>query len=311
MIWDEIGDRKVLAVVSHKVNKLYSPPFEHKFILKDGEAQKNFKNLERILDAASEAGLSRKDAIVAVGGGVVGDIAGFAAAVYMRGIDVIQVPTTLLACIDSSVGGKTAINTRHGKNLVGAFHQPKAVLVDTEFLKTLDERQFKTGLAEVVKYAFIERSIQDGDFAQYLNENADKILARDPETLQYVIDTCINLKSVVVAQDEKESGLRRILNFGHTYGHAVEKQTRYKYTHGEAVVAGMKYAFALALEKRLIDADYAQFADNLINKFSFREVPSLPQNKMQQHMLGDKKASNGVITFILPIGYAQVDAFEM
>ncbi len=315
-IWCEIAEhtrgQKPLVVVSQKVDKLYQPRFEHKFVLKDGEKEKNFKTLEKVLDAASAAKLSRKDVIVAIGGGVAGDIAGFAAATYMRGIDVVQVPTTLLAMVDSSVGGKTAINTRFGKNLVGAFHQPKTVLIDLNFLRTLDERQYKTGLAEVVKYAFIEKNIDaEGDFMGFLWENADKINARDEEILKRIIKICISLKSAVVEQDEKESGLRRILNFGHTYGHAVEKQTNYKYTHGEAVVAGMRYAFSLALEKNLVSASYAQYANDLMDKFNFPTIPALPQDKMQHHMQGDKKAAGGAVTFILPTAYAQVDAFEM
>jgi 3-dehydroquinate synthase len=325
-IWEEIAvqtaRQKVLAVVSERVNKLYNPQFEHKFVLKDGEDQKNFKNWEKILDAALKAGLSRKDAIVAVGGGVTGDIAGFAAATYMRGIDIIQVPTTLLACVDSSVGGKTAVNTRHGKNLAGAFHQPKAVLTDVKFLQTLDQRQFKTGLAEVVKYAFIEKTcgagVNDwgienkyGSLANFLSKNIDKILRREPETMTQLIGICVNIKAAVVQRDEKESGLRRVLNFGHTYGHAIEKETRYKkFTHGECVAEGMRFAFKLALERGLIDEEYARFAFDLMAEFNFREIPKFPPQRMFKHMQGDKKASGGQITFVLPVGYGEVAAVE-
>ncbi|MDR1167986.1 MAG: 3-dehydroquinate synthase [Heliobacteriaceae bacterium] len=310
---------KSLAVISEKVYKLYKQklsPLENAcriFILKDGEKEKNFKNYKKILDAAMKTGLSRKDAIIAIGGGAAGDLAGFAAAVYMRGIDLIQVPTTLLACVDSSVGGKTAVNTDYGKNLIGAFHQPKAVLIDVDFLTTLDDKQFKTGLGEVVKYAFIEKSC-GGEYhlINFLNENSEKILRRDPKILTQLIEICIKLKAAVVQRDEKESGLRRILNLGHTYGHAIEKETRYKkYTHGEAVAAGIKYAFKLALQKGLIDKDYAFFADDLMNKFGFCEIPEFPAKRMIAHMKGDKKSSGGKITFILPVGCAEVEAFEI
>ena len=174
-----------LVVISEKVNKLYGKLLnfnkQNTFILKDGEKQKNFINYKKILEKAMQLGLTRKDAIIAIGGGVVGDIAGFAASTYMRGIDYIQVPTTLLACLDSSVGGKVAIDTTYGKNLVGCFYQPKAVFINLNFLRTLDERQYKTGLGEVVKYVFIEKSClcrEDLNLANFINEYISKILSR-------------------------------------------------------------------------------------------------------------------------------------
>ena len=259
--------------------------------------------------------LTRKDVFIAIGGGVVGDITGFASATYMRGIDFIQVPTTLLACVDSSVGGKTAIDTKFGKNLVGAFYQPKAVFINPKFLKTLDDRQFKTGMGEVVKYSFIEKSCkcdEDLNLTNFLTEKVEQILERKEKTLAQLIEICVKLKISVVEKDEKESNLRRILNFGHTYGHAIERITKYKkYTHGEAVVEGMKFAFNLALKKNLIDKNYKFLAEDIIKKYNFREIPKFNVNKMIELMQLDKKATTNSIVFILPTDYSTVDAFEI
>jgi 3-dehydroquinate synthase len=305
---------KVLVVISEKVEKLYGKLLgfskEEKFVLKDGEKEKNFNNYKKILEKAFEMKLTRKDAIIAIGGGVAGDIAGFAAATYMRGIDYIQVPTTLLACVDSSVGGKTAIDTSFGKNLIGSFYQPKAVFINLNFLKTLDERQYKTGLGEVVKYIFIEKSCfckEELNFSNFINENTEKILSRNLNTLEILIESCIKLKIAVVEQDEKELGLRKILNFGHTLGHAIEKITNYKkYTHGEAVVEGIRFAFKLAEKRGLIDKNYRFFADDILKKFYFRQITKLPENKLLEAMKMDKKSADGKIIFILPIDYSIV-----
>lgn len=306
-----------LVVISAKVEKLYGRqlnlPKERKFILKDGEKEKNFSNYKKILEKALKLKLTRKSTIIAIGGGVAGDLAGFAASTYMRGIDFIQVPTTLLACVDSSVGGKTAIDTKFGKNLIGTFYQPKAVYINPKFLKTLDDRQFKTGLGEVVKYSFIEKSCkcdEELNLINFLNEKTENILDRDEKTLSKLIENCIKLKKSVVEKDEKESGLRRILNFGHTYGHAIEQITNYKYTHGEAIVEGMKFAFNLALKKELIDKSYKFFAEDVIKKFDFRQIPQFKLEKMLNLMLTDKKSDGKNITFILPTGYSTVDAFD-
>lgn len=310
---------KILIVISEKVDKLYGKYFKFrnsiKFVLKDGEKQKNFKNYQRILNFALKNRLERKDAIIAIGGGVVGDIAGFAASTYLRGIDFIQVPTTLLACVDSSVGGKVAINTDFGKNLVGAFYQPKAVFCNLNFLKTLDERQFKTGLAEVLKYAFIQRScpvdIKFGLF-DFLAENADRVLSKDEETLAQIVKISLELKASVVAKDETEQGLRQILNFGHTYGHAVEKITNYKkYTHGEAVAMGMTFAISLASQKDLITQEYRQQALDLIKKYKItKNKTNLNQKKLVETMHSDKKVDSGKINFILPTQKSTVEKFN-
>ena len=310
--------KKFLVIISEKVNKLYGKVLgfdkSEKFVLKDGEKEKNFKNYQKILNRALKMQLTRGDSIIAVGGGVGGDIAGFAASTYMRGINFIQVPTTLLACVDSSVGGKTGIDTDFGKNLVGSFYQPKVVLINTNFLKTLDDRQFKTGLGEVVKYAFIEKSCrceEELNLTNFISENVEKILSRHPKTLEQLIEICIKLKVSVVQKDEKEGGLRKILNFGHTYGHAVEKYTNYKkFTHGEAIVKGMIFAFDMAVKRNLIDVNYKYFADDVIKKFNFKKIPDYPIEKMIRLMKMDKKADSDYITFILPVDYSIVEEFK-
>lgn len=318
-IMSYVRGKKVLVVVSEKVEKLYGKVLGfsklEKFVLKDGEEQKDFKNYQKILKYALKLGLTRQDAIIAIGGGVVGDISGFVAATYMRGIDFIQVPTTLLACVDSSVGGKTAIDTEFGKNLVGCFYQPRVVLINTNFLKTLDERQYKTGLGEVVKYLFIEKSChckEELNFTNFITENVQKILERNSVTLEKLIENCIKLKSAVVEQDEKESGLRKILNFGHTYGHAVEKVTKYKkYTHGEAIVCGIVFAFNLAEKRGLIDKNYKFFAQDILDKFNFKKIPELNKEKLFKAMKADKKATSDKIVFILPTDYSTVQEFSL
>ena len=314
-----LNGKNYLVVISEKVEKLYGKELgfdkSQKFVLKDGEKEKNFKNYKKILEKALKMKLTRSDAIVAIGGGVVGDIAGFAASTYMRGISYIQVPTTLLACTDSSVGGKTAIDTKYGKNLVGAFYQPDVVFINPVFLKTLDDRQFKSGLGEVVKYSFIEKSCkcdEDLNLTNFLSEKTSDILNRNEKTLSKLIEICIKLKISVVEKDETESGLRKILNFGHTYGHAIEKITNYKkYTHGEAVVEGIKFAFNLAVKRNLIDKNYKFFADDVIKKFNFREIPAFNQEKMIELMQMDKKATSKNIVFILPTDYSTVEELAL
>ena len=318
-ILEKINGENYLVVISEKVEKLYGKelnfPKTNKFILKDGEKEKNFKTYQKIITRALELKLTRKSSIIAIGGGVCGDLSGFVASTYMRGINFIQVPTTLLACVDSSVGGKTAIDTEFGKNLVGTFYQPKFVFINPLFLKTLDERQFKSGLGEVVKYSFIEKSCKadvDYNLINFLTEKCSEILQKDEKTLANLIEICVNLKKSVVEKDEKESDLRRVLNFGHTYGHAIEKFNNYKkYTHGEAVVEGMKFAFELALKKNLIDKNYKFFAEDIIKKFDFPILPKYKIEKMVELMKSDKKAEKDKIIFVLPTDYSVVDFFEI
>lgn len=313
---------KFLVVISEKVYKLYGNQLgfskDEIFILKDGEVEKNFKNYQKILQRCEQLGLNRKSAIIAIGGGVVGDISGFVASTYMRGISFVQVPTTLLACVDSSVGGKVAIDTKLGKNLVGSFYQPNAVYINLNFLNTLDDRQYSSGLAEVVKYAFIEKScgatFEYGLF-DFLSVHSSKILDRDLRFLEKIIKVCIELKIAVVKQDEKESGLRKILNFGHTFGHALESITNYKtFTHGEAVAYGMHFMFNYAHKLKLIDANYKELATVLLNKYGFYDrIFNYPTQKLIQLMQKDKKAEDSVIKVILPTlkGYVKESDFDV
>jgi len=313
-IFQIIENKNYIIVISEKVYKLYfgelNFPKNKMFILKDGEKEKNQKNYLKILDFALKNKLKREDFIIAIGGGVVGDIAGFAASTYMRGINFIQVPTTLLACVDSSVGGKTAINTKYGKNLIGTFFQPKAVYINTNFLKTLDENQYKSGLGEVLKYGFIEKNCKpqtEPQMINFLTEHYRKILQRDIMSLKDLIKLCIELKIAVVEQDEKESGLRKILNYGHTYAHALEKLTKYKkYTHGECVVEGICFAMNLSQKLNLIDREYKFLCEDLIQKYGYKPLLKFDKNKIIEVMQTDKKATAEYIKFIIPTGYATV-----
>lgn len=315
-VLESINNKNYIVVISKKVHSLYGEildfPSDKIFILKDGEKEKNFKNYTKILDFAFKNRLKREDAIIAIGGGVVGDISGLAASTYMRGIKYIQVPTTLLACTDSSVGGKTAINSKYGKNLIGSFYQPNEVFINVNFLKTLDKKQYDSGLGEVLKYAFIEKSCElneELNLMNFLNENYSKVLNRDIITLREMIEMCIKLKISVVNKDEKEKSLRRILNYGHTYAHALEKITNYKkYTHGECVVYGILYALNIANKLGKIDKEYKFLCEDLISKYGFKQIPKYDNNKIIKIMETDKKAVNESINYILSNGFASVES---
>ena len=305
-----------LVVTNETVYSMYGEKLKNsdsKFvILPDGEIYKNMDTLNRILDRALEVKLERKDAIISLGGGVIGDIAGFAASIYQRGIDYVQIPTTLLAQVDSSVGGKVAVNHFLGKNLIGSFYQPKLVLSDINTLKTLDIRQFKTGLSEVLKYSFIEKSCKcekHFNFLEFLQSNRLEIYNKNPEVLKKLINICCKLKSSVVNKDEKEKGLRAILNFGHTYAHAIEKLTGYdKYTHGEAVSMGMKLIFDLALEINCIQEEYYHTAINLLEDYELmiNLKDEFNPEEFYESMLSDKKVSDKKINFVIPIAPKEV-----
>lgn len=302
---------KRLFVVSEKVFKIYAKELNllpcETIVLKDGESQKNLKNYAKILEKCIDIGLTRKDYLIALGGGVIGDLTGFAASTYMRGINFIQVPTTLLSMVDSSVGGKTAIDMGEGKNIVGAFYQPQKVFININFLKTLDKKQYMSGLGEVLKYAFIEDNCGFKHtlfFFEHLTLSCEKLLEREPMNLMRVIEYCLNLKIAVVNQDEKEAGLRKILNFGHTIGHALEAYTKYKkFTHGEAVVYGMFFIFNWAYSKNFISYSYYRMATELLAKYGFRgiKISKFSTNRLLELMKKDKKATLNKITFIIPI----------
>ena len=268
-------------------------------LLPDGEEYKSLASTEKIYEALLKAKLDRKSALIALGGGVIGDITGFAAATYMRGIDFIQIPTTLLAQVDSSVGGKTGVNHPLGKNMIGAFWQPRLVWVDTATLETLPRRELLSGLGEVIKYGVI----WDEDFFAYLEANRDKILRLDKEALTHIIRRSCEIKSEVVSKDERESGLRAILNYGHTIGHAVETLTGYKkYLHGEAVAIGMHMEARLSQKLGLIEKNTVAKIKALIDSYELpSEMPAETQiNDLIEKMWIDKKTVGGKMHFVLP-----------
>ena len=267
----------------------------------DGEQYKNLQTFEIIMAQLLEKPMGRDTVLVALGGGVVGDIGGFASACYQRGIDFVQVPTTLLSQVDSSVGGKTAVNHALGKNMIGAFHQPKAVYIDTTTLTTLPDREFSAGMAEVIKYGIID----DEEFFRWIENNKTAIMDKVPKILGEMIAKCCEIKADIVNQDEREKGLRALLNLGHTFGHAIEAEQGYgEWLHGEAVAAGMMLAAKLANMRS--DISLAQI-DRIEALLNFFELPTNGPRAMHaehyiQHMQRDKKVAQGKMRFVLPIG---------
>jgi len=279
----------------------------HLVALPDGEEYKTWQTLNLIFDALLEQGCDRKTVLFALGGGVVGDMTGFAAASYMRGIPFVQVPTTLLAQVDSSVGGKTGINHPMGKNMIGAFYQPLQVVCDLDTLKTLPDRELSAGLAEVIKYG----PIADLKFLDWIEANMDRLLARDVQALAHAVQRSCEIKAWVVGQDERESGLRAILNFGHTFGHAIEAGLGYgAWLHGEAVGCGMVMAAHLSQRLGLVDMAFVQRLTALIGKAGLPVVgPQLhAQDNVGRYlelMRVDKKAEGGEIRFVVIDGPAR------
>ncbi|HEY9106069.1 MAG TPA: 3-dehydroquinate synthase [Roseateles sp.] len=266
-------------------------------VLPDGEQHKGWESLNRICDHLLGEALDRKTVLFAMGGGVIGDMTGFAAAIYMRGVPFVQVPTTLLAQVDSSVGGKTAINHPLGKNMIGAFYQPERVIADLDTLDTLPDRELRAGLAEVIKYG----PIADAGFLCWIEDNLDALLARDKAVLAYAVRRSCEIKADVVGQDEKEQGLRAILNFGHTIGHAIESGLGYgEWLHGEAVACGMVLAADLSQRLGLMPTDFTARLRALIERAGLPVVPPrLGVERYLQLMRVDKKADAGAIRFVL------------
>jgi 3-dehydroquinate synthase len=266
-------------------------------LIPDGERYKNLQSVSRIYDPLIRAGADRGSTIIAVGGGVIGDTAGFAAATFLRGITLVQIPTTLLAQVDSSVGGKVGVNHTLGKNLIGAFHQPAVVLIDPLMLKTLPRREFRSGLYEVVKYGMIASR---GLFDRVLNETK-AIFARDPRVLVPAIVESVRIKADVVSQDERESGLRRILNYGHTVGHALEAVTRYRrFRHGEAIAYGMLAAADLAVARGALAETERGALAKLITKLGpLPPVADLPIPEVMEAVRRDKKVLHGKLHFVI------------
>ena len=306
--------RHALVVTDDRVAPLYLARVERalgalthdSIVLPAGEASKTLEHTARVLDALAGLGASRDAAVIALGGGVVGDLAGFAAATWMRGVDFVQLPTTLLAMVDSSVGGKTGVNIAAGKNLVGAFHQPRAVFIDTATLATLPGREYAAGLAEVVKYG----AIGDADFFAWLEANADALEARDGDALAEAIGFSCRYKAGVVARDEREQGERALLNFGHTFGHALEAERGYgDLLHGEAVAIGMVLAARLSAALRRAPAEDADRLARLLSRFGLPVAPPRADaDALLARMRLDKKNVSGRLRLILwrGIGKAEI-----
>ena len=266
-------------------------------ILPDGEAVKNWETLNQIYDALLTAHCDRKTTLIALGGGVIGDMTGFAAATYQRGVPFVQIPTTLLAQVDSSVGGKTAINHPLGKNMIGAFYQPRMVVIDATVLGSLPERELRSGLAEVIKYGFI----YDSAFLAWLEDNLDHLLGRDLHVLEHAIRRSCEIKAEIVAQDEREAGIRAWLNLGHTFGHAIEAGMGYgKWLHGEAVATGMVIAAGLSASLGHISEADAARVGTLVKRAGLPvRAPALGTGRYLELMRVDKKAQAGAIRYVL------------
>ena len=280
-----------------KLKELINNKSVHTLVLDNGERSKSFSSFKKIIDKLFELRFDRSDVLIAFGGGVVGDITGFSASTFLRGIKYIQIPTTLLAQVDSSVGGKTAINVPQGKNLVGAFYNPSLVLISTEFLNTLPESEYKSGLGEVIKYAFIGNK----KLKNIIEKNPEKIIKREASILQTIIEESIKTKSKIVTKDEKESGIRAILNFGHTFGHAIEAKNNYKnITHGAAITLGM----IIASKVSFFEGHITKYQlDNIINMVSSLNLDisheKYTYSDLKKFMSTDKKVSDGKLNLIL------------
>jgi 3-dehydroquinate synthase len=297
-------DTKVVVVTNPTVSGFHLDYLKSKLDAKefsivtipDGEEYKNMQTIDMILEHCFEHRLDRKSLLIAFGGGVIGDMTGFAASIYQRGINFVQIPTTLLSQVDASVGGKTGINNKFGKNLIGAFHQPQAVYIDPSMLKTLPKREFGAGVAEIVKMAVTFNK----DFFEWLEQNDLNV----EENVQIAIAKSVETKAYVVSQDEKEHGIRAALNYGHTFGHVVENETNYDtYLHGEAVGIGMMMANALAVKLGLMTSDEENRVKVLLEKY---DIPTTYKIKdvedFYEHFFLDKKSLDNKIKFILPIG---------
>ena len=299
-VWTAAGTKVLRGLGGAKAAKIHT--------FDDAEAAKNLNSVEEIARSLVGAGADRRAVVVAIGGGVVGDVAGFAAASYLRGVALVQVPTTLVAQTDSAVGGKTGVNLPEGKNLVGAFYPPKLVVVDTNVLDTLPEREYRGGLAEVIKYGVIA----DAKLFGFLENNFAQLLKRDARTLEQVIARSVEIKAEVVGKDERESGLREILNFGHTFGHALESATGYKkYQHGEAVAWGMMVAALYGHEIGVTPAVDAARIISLVRRMGRLPAwPKVPAKRLIELMKADKKTRGGKLRFVLTPRIGEAGTYE-
>lgn len=297
---------KVFVVTTTDVWALHGAAFSqipHNVIFfPGGEARKRLSEVEAMAEQMLAAGADRSSVVVAFGGGIVNDTGGFLAAIFMRGVPVIQIPTTLLAQVDAAVGGKTGVNLVSGKNLLGSFHQPLVVLIDPDILGTLSEREYRAGLYEIIKCGII----RDAGLFRFLDEEIASVLARDPATVERIISDAVRIKAEVVSNDEREGGLRRILNFGHTVGHALEAETQYsRFLHGEAVAFGMRVATVLA--ERVTDLKDGADIDRVIAGYG--PIPSLSgisAANLAKRLVKDKKSIQGNVHFVLPTKIGEV-----
>ena len=306
---------KILVVTNPKVGALYLSSLRESLVaagfevesvtIPDGEEYKSLLQVERVYEAAVRMRLERSSTILALGGGVIGDLAGFAAATYLRGINFVQAPTTLLAQVDSSVGGKVAVNHRDGKNLIGAFYQPRVVIADLETLHTLEERDFISGMAEIIKAGLIK----DPHLCSVLAKKVRAIKDQDRETLGQVIATACSIKAKVVEADELEGGIREILNYGHTIGHALEAETGYEvYRHGEAVAIGMHGAARLAVLMGICRPQLLEFTLDLLERYQLpTRISGLSMERLIERMSWDKKISGGELRLVLPVATGRVE----
>jgi 5-deoxy-5-amino-3-dehydroquinate synthase len=315
-----LAGRRRVAVVSqatvaenHADTVRTDAPNSELFLIGDGEAAKTLASVERLARDLSAWGLLRDDVVLALGGGVVGDVAGFTAAVYHRGVSVVQVPTTLLAQIDAAVGGKTGVNLPEGKNLIGAFHQPIAVVADVDTLRSLPEREYRAGLGEVAKYALIEQLSREHDgLADLVEADAEALRGRNPDALTELVYRCVELKADVVARDpEERTGVRAVLNYGHTFAHALEASGEYDdLLHGEAVAVGLVFGGQLAAALGRVDASTAERHRQIVSALGLpvSAPEGLDASKLLELMRRDKKAKGG-LTFVLPgpNGFERVD----
>lgn len=310
----QIGDRSFVVVTDQNVKAIspfFQPPSsspqqgEGLIVLKPGENEKHWDSIDTILNACFEAGLDRSSVVVAVGGGVVGDMAGFAASVFMRGIPFIQVPTTLLAMVDASIGGKTGIDCQYGKNLIGAIQQPEAVMVCSQFLETLPDLEIKNGMAEMVKHGVVASEKHFEDIENLAAEDWATVRAKVFE----LAPASMNLKKAVVEADEKEAGKRKFLNFGHTFGHAIELCSNFEVPHGRAVAIGMIMASQYALEEGWCDEALVDRLENLFHQLEVDLTCEIPEAKIWQAMGRDKKRAGNELTLILPRKIGEVDYY--
>jgi 3-dehydroquinate synthase len=309
--------RKIFCITVGKVRRLHGPAlaesiraagFEYSLIeMLDGERYKRLSTVDSLAEKLVKAGADRHSVVVVLGGGVVGDVGGFLASIYMRGIPCVQIPTTFLAQVDSSVGGKTGVDLKAGKNLLGTFSQPHAVLIDPEVLSTLPERDFRAGLFESLKAGVISSP----EVFDFMEHNRDRILRREPEALQWLVAESVRIKADVVNQDEREAGLRRILNFGHTIGHALEAETDYKhFLHGEAVAWGMIAATMIAVGMQKTGLDAAQRIISSVLALAALPPVDVKSRNILKRLGQDKKTIHGKVHFILPLEIGKVEIVD-